>query len=364
MIIGVDCSRALVSERTGTENYSYSVIKEMLRLPEAKKHKFVLYVRPNVIIPDFLKLKWVTVREIPYKFLFTQLGLARELYKEEVDVLWIPAHTLPILRPKGLKTVVTIHGLEYKWLPEYKNLLQRWYLPLSTKYAARSADRVISVSHFTKGQLVAEFGILPGKIKVIHEGFTRYTGERLSAKKVLGKYGIGGRYILFVGSLQPRKNIASLIAAFGELPGDTQLVISGNQGWMDGDIYQALGKSPCPERIIFTGRVSDQELAELYRGASLYVQPSITEGFGLPILEAMGWGIPVVSSDGGALPEVVGEAGIVVPLGPLFSDRLVRAMERALMKSTAQRLVKRGLVRVRKFTWKKVAKETLSMLVS
>ncbi len=172
MIIGIDASRAFLSHKTGTENYSYHLINHLLRLPEARKHQFILFTRPNPLLPSELSgYKHVSIKVINWKYLWTQIGLAWETWKNPVlDVLWIPAHTLPLLRNPNVKTVVTVHGLEYQWLREYKNYLQRWYLPLSTFYAVKSADRLIAVSHFTASQLIKELHTDLKKITVIQEG--------------------------------------------------------------------------------------------------------------------------------------------------------------------------------------------------
>jgi len=284
--------------------------------------------------------------------------------KQYLDVLWIPAHTLPVLRRPKLATVVTIHGLEYQWLPEYKNLLQRWYLPLSTKYAASRATRLIAVSKFTKNQLVKQLYTNLKKIKVVHEGvdIRRSVSQHVSVS--VGN----GKYILFVGSLQPRKNLPALVEAFSLLEGkysDYCLVIAGGRGWMTEEIYQAPARYGVEERVVFTGRVSDRELARLYQGASLYVQPSLTEGFGLPILEAMELGVPVVSSDGGALTEVVGEAGIVVPLAKArFPMRLATEIAKVLDDTKLRaRMVRAGKKRVSELTWQVAAVKTLQVLL-
>jgi glycosyltransferase involved in cell wall biosynthesis len=373
MIIGIDCSRAFVSERTGTENYSYHLITQLLQLPEAKSHTFVLFTRPNALIPDSLQQNNVVIRPIKFRYLWTQLGLAwATWHAPKLDILWVPAHTLPLWRMPGIKTVVTIHGLEYQWLPEYKNLLQRWYLPLSTYYAARSADALIAVSTFTKNQLTKEIHTNANKITVIQEGVeteSRFNQPtKAQASSVLEKYDLADqRYILFVGTVQPRKNLEALIEAFTrvgkEFP-DLKLVIAGGVGWMAEAVLSAPTHNRIPEKVIFTGRVSDLELAALYGHAQLYVQPSLTEGFGLPVLEAMRWGVPVITSNGGALPETVGSAGLVVQLGNNFVSNLSRAMTQ-LMRDVSQRnaLSAAGKKRVGTLSWRRAAKETLQVLL-
>jgi glycosyltransferase involved in cell wall biosynthesis len=157
-------------------------------------HTFVLFISPNTQVPAELGgFTNVIVKVIPFRHLWTQVGLAWETWKHPpLDVLWIPAHTLPVLRKPGIKTVVTIHGLEYQWLPEYKNLLQRWYLPLSTFYAAKSADTLIAVSQFTAQQLQKELHTSSKKIKVIHEGVRLSSRAATPAglREVMAKFGL------------------------------------------------------------------------------------------------------------------------------------------------------------------------------
>jgi glycosyltransferase involved in cell wall biosynthesis len=305
-------------------------------------------------------------------YLWTQAGLASATWTHTLDVLWIPAHTLPVLRKPGLKTVVTIHGLEYTWLPEYKNLLQRWYLPLSTYYAARHATKLIAVSQFTRHQLLEETGIESSHIDVVYEGVESVSANRRignSEKNLSHRWGIeDNKYILFVGTLQPRKNLPALIEAFSRAAGtlsDKKLVIAGGKGWQTADIFEAVTRYNCTDRVIFTGRVSDDDVRELYRSALLYVQPSLQEGFGLPLLEAMKADIPVISSDGGALPEVLGKAGILVPLGNDFVAKLAEAITTlATNAGTRAELIRNGRRRVSELTWEQTARATLESILS
>lgn len=377
MIIGIDASRAFGKLRTGTENYSYYLIREMLRLPASRDHHFVLFVRDNPTIPTWLQGSNVEVVSIPWKYLWTQGGLAIETWRRRLDVLWIPAHTVPVFCNPQVATVVTIHGLEYKWLAAYNNLLQRWYLPLSTFYAARHADRLIAVSESTKGELVKETGIDPKRITVIYEGVE--TGEfddkqeqrraQGSVRGIWQQYQLEKqKYILFVGTLQPRKNLPALIKAFRYLDaelGHYKLVMAGGKGWQTQEIFRTVVEEGMQARVVFLGRVSEEELMSLYRGARVYVQPSVTEGFGLPVIEAMRNRVPVIASNGGALGEVVGEAGIVVKMGPSFVKDLASAINRVAVRSKLrEQLIRAGEKRAKLWTWKKAAEKTLKVLQS
>jgi glycosyltransferase involved in cell wall biosynthesis len=301
----------------------------------------------------------IQLQKINFRFLWTQVGLAYKTWTDKLDVLWIPAHTLPILRKPGIKTVVTIHGIEYEWLPAYENWLQRWYLPLSTQYAVMSASRIIAVSKFTKDQLIERLGADPKKILVVHEGINYNDTVRQS--KILEVYGLKkGGFGLFVGTIQPRKNIQRLIEAFAMTNDQcpmSKLVICGKLGWGYAEVINLAKK----HGVIITGYVTDENRNTLLKNAMFYVQSSITEGFGLPVLEAMSAGIPVISSNGGALPEVVGDAGLLFdPLDPLdILDKLDQIISNPKLRKL---LITKGFFRAKQFSWEKAARETYKIL--
>jgi glycosyltransferase involved in cell wall biosynthesis len=308
---------------------------------------------------------------------------------DKLDVLWVPAHTLPLLRQpswlrkgKPLKTVVTIHGIEYEWLPAYENWLQRWYLPLSTQYAVRNAQRIIAVSEFTKRQIIERLGADSKKIEVVYEGVSFKDTPCKSLQGVsfletfLEKWGLRpGRYLLFVGTVQPRKNLERLIEAYSNLtpspspnlgeggPGGVgeavKLVIAGKLGWG----YERVVELAKQHGVMLTGYISDADRYTLLQNALVYVQPSITEGFGLPVLEAMAAGVPVVSSRGGALAEVVGKAGIL--FDPLDVEEIGHSLSLVIHSHSLQKeLIEKGRERVRKFSWENAAKKTYRILTS
>ncbi len=382
MRIGIDASRGFVNEPTGTERYSYELITRILALPEAREHEWILYAR-NLSVNSFqlafknCQMPNVKLVNISLPRLWTQVGLAYRTWVDRLDVLWVPAHTLPLLRQpswlrKGrlLKTVVTIHGIEYEWLPAYENRLQRWYLPLSTQYAVRSAQKIIAVSEFTKKQLVERLGADAGKIEVVYEGAgSNPKPETLNTKLILSKYNLQEKkYLLFVGTVQPRKNLERFIVAYaglrapirqaqGKQDSGLKLVIAGKLGWN----YERVVELAKKHGVIITGYITEAERYILLQNAVVYVQPSITEGFGLPVLEAMKVGVPVASSNGGALAEVVGGAGV------LFDPYNVSDMSLKLSlvihsHSLQKELIEKGRKRVKEFGWEKAAKMTYNIL--
>ncbi len=397
MVIGVDASRAFVGERTGTEVYTFELLRAILMLPEAEKNEWVLYVRaPKSQIPNHksqiisksqilnLKLTFVLV-QLPY--LWTQAGLAYRTWIDKLDCLWIPAHTLPILRRPGLKTVVTIHGLEYEYLPGYYGEWAKWHLTWSTEYAVRHATRLIAVSEFTKQQLVERLGADPKKISVVREGVSfarpglaKLTGGILGEHELVPK-----QYILFVGTVQPRKNLVRLVEAFARLQAtNLKLVIAGKLGWMYEEILAAPRKFGVEDRVKFIGYTNDMDKNTLLQNALLYTQSSLTEGFGLPVIEAMAAGAAVVSSGAGALTEIIrisniksqkskmqnkeqkllGEnAGLI--FDPLSVEDIHDKLEMAINSpGLREEMAKRGLARAMEFSWAKAARETLNVLTN
>ncbi len=357
MRIGIDASRAFVENPTGTERYSYEIITRILKLPEAKKHTWILYVKSKVQDSRFKVQSNVQIKEISMKYLWTQVGLAWRTWTDNLDVLWVPAHTLPVLRRPGMRTVVTIHGIEYEWLPAYENWLQRWYLPLSTQYAVKSATKIVAVSKFTKKQLVERLGADADKIEVVHEGVSLY--QTINKHKLVRK-----KYIMCVGTIQPRKNLVRLIEAFSRLKNkDLKLVIVGKWGWMYEDVMAAPEKFRVKGRVIFTGYTNEKEKGVLLAESLVYVQPSVTEGFGLPVLEAMVAGVPVVSSNGGALSEVVGEAGLL--FDPYDINDMAKQLSVAISNNSLRLvLMKRGYERIKEFSWDLAAERTYNTLIS
>jgi glycosyltransferase involved in cell wall biosynthesis len=180
-------------------------------------------------------------------------------------------------------------------------------------------------------------------------------------RQIRHKYGLEKDYILFVGTVQPRKNLVRLIEAFAKLDSNQQLVIAGKLGWMYDEILAAPKKLNVSNRVRLVGRVEDPDMAAIYKGASLFILPSLMEGFGLPILEAMNFGVPVITSDRGALPEVAGKAALVV--NPESSQQMAEAMNLVLTnQELKQGLIEAGYRRISQFSWAKAARETLAIL--
>ena len=366
MLIGIDASRAAVAQRTGTENYSLNLIRHLVALDQKNSYRLYLNRPP----PRELRIANCELRVMPFPRLWTHVRLSREMMRRPPDVLFVPAHVLPIVHPRA--SVVTVHDLGYLYFPHAHRPLDRLYLDLSTRHNACAAAHLISDSQATKRDLVERYGVDPAKIAVVYPGYDaaafRPVRDEAAIEAVRARYGIAGEYILSVGTLQPRKNLVRLIEAFAicDLQSaicNLQLVITGKRGWLYEEIFTKVYQLGLEDEVIFTGYVAGSDLPALLSGASLFVMPSLYEGFGLPVLEAMACGVPVVCSNVSSLPEVAGEAAILVD--PLDVGGMAAAMEQVLSDEELRaKLSARGFERARRFLWENCARETLAVLES
>ena len=364
MLIGIDASRAARRKRTGTERYSFELIRHLVALDQ--KNRYRLYFDR----PPFCELRIANceLRVMPFPRLWTHVRLSWEMMHRPPDVLFVPAHVLPIVHPP--RSVVTIHDLGYLYFPRTYRALDRLYLDLSTRYNARAAVHIIADSQATKRDLMERYGVDPAKITVVYPGYDEEAFQpvrgREAIEAVKARYSIAGDYILFVGTIQPRKNLVRLMEAFSLLKrqaADLQLVIAGKKGWLYEAIFRRVEELGLEGQVVFTGYVAEEDLPALFSGARLFVFPSLYEGFGLPVLEAMACGVPVVCSNASSLSEVAGDAALL--FDPLDVEGMAAAMERVLGDERLRaELVERGLKRAREFSWERCARETLAVLES
>lgn len=367
MIIGFDGSRAFESESTGTENYSWQILKNLISIDT--ENKYYVYVREGYNKRDFDFPPSVKIMPIKLPRLWTQLGLATRTFNDPLDVLFVPAHTLPLIRKPDLPTVMVVHDLGAEYLPAMHQIKQQLYLNFITHHQLKTATHLIAVSEATKKDLIAKIKIPASKISVVYEAYEEKKKNEAKIDKTLCKFGLEDKpYFLFVGTIQPRKNLIRLIEAFSlfliesqDKARDCQLVIAGKPGWDYDEILSLPEKLGIKQRIKFVGRVDDSELADLYKGAVALTYPSLFEGFGLPILEAYDNGCPVITSTTSSMPEVAGKGAILVD--PTSVNAIMTAMN-SLFHDKEQRrsLIKLGQEQLTHFSWKKAAQETLEVL--
>ncbi|MFH2136616.1 MAG: glycosyltransferase family 1 protein [Patescibacteria group bacterium] len=370
MTIGIDASRANKTEKTGTEWYSYHLIQEFKKISDPKD-QFILYSREKLRdelgeLPPNWQSRVLNWRP---KKLWTQVRLSWEMWQRPPEMLFIPAHTIPLIRPK--KVVTTCHDVAFLRLPKVYDWPALKYHKFAVKNALHHATKIIAVSEFTKSELVEFFKISPERIAVVPNGYDseRYKiiEDRGAVAKVLEKYKIVEPYILYIGRLELKKNVPGLIQAFKILkknyPQPLKLVLVGQPGFGYEKVTQAIAESDLQNDIITPGWVAREDLPCLMNGAAAFVFPSLYEGFGIPILEAMASGTPVVASGIPALREVAGDGAYF--FDPYEPENIAEGIMRVLTDEHLRKDLKiRGLDRARQFSWERCARETWKVLES
>ena len=375
MIIGIDASRALRAQRTGTERYALEIIRHLLALPAAIDHHWRLYVDQESQATFFgvsSETRHVEVVLLPRQRLWTHRALAREVRRRPPDLLFVPAHVVPFLPARFWSrallppTVVTVHDLGYHTFPEAHSRFQRLYLPLSTRWSAWAAQAVIAVSTATAEDLQRWYGTPLEKITVIHEAGAQPTtvDPTRQVAAVRANYHLPSRYGLFVGTLQPRKNLGRLLAAYAQLRRRNAiqwpLVLAGAPGHQAATLHAQAEALQIADDLRFLGYVDDENVEALYCGAHLFLFPSLFEGFGLPVLEAQSHGVPVMCANNSSLPEIAGDAALLVD--PTDVDALADAMMRLSEdEALRQQLIAAGHENVKRFSWEKAARETFAV---
>ncbi|MDP3957598.1 MAG: glycosyltransferase family 1 protein [bacterium] len=392
MTIGIDASRAFLKRRTGIEESAYQTIKHLrsvipetdtvvlyvrkklvissvipaqagiqsggFRIPlwipgqarDDKKKKFLFFVVPEI---DFELPKNWRVRGIWAPRFWTQIGLSLEMLFNSPDVLFIPAHTAPLIHPK--KTIVTIHGLEYEFCQDGYSFLERLYMRLSIRFSCWVAEMVICVSENTKRDVMRLYGVPADKIVVIPEGYDRIKNQESRIKNECRS-----PYLLFIGRLEERKNVVRITEAFEILKKkyavSHKLVLVGKSGYGYKRIVTSILNSQFSIHIKELGYVTEEEKWELLKNADVFLFPTLYEGFGIPVLEAQSVGVPVVASNNSSLPEVAGEGAIYV--NPQSAESIAEGIYRVLEdKGLRDGIIKKGLQNVERFSWQKCAKE-------
>lgn len=279
---------------------------------------------------------------------------------DDVDVFHIGEFQLPAPGPTAPPFVATVHDLTTLTHPGHHTMLNRAVHRRRLRWIRRHAARVIAVSGSTARDLETRAGIGVDRLTVVHEARGHHLAPPDDPEAVLRRYGVARQYVLTVGTLEPRKNHVRLVHAFERLDrDDAALVVVGASGWRSRPIMRAIEASPARERIRVLGPVPATDLAALYTRATAFAYPSLYEGFGLPVLEAMAAGVPVLTSDRSSLPEVAGDAAVLVDPGSVESIRagLTRLLDEPGLR---ERLAAAGTARERAFTWERTARETLA----
>ena len=358
-IIGIDASRLSVSERTGTETYTAQLLRHLPLHLAGETVRLYLNSRE---LPTEADHPFETVR-MPFPRLWTHARLSWEMVRRPPTMLFVPSHVVPLVHPPS---VVTIHDLGYLHEPSSHPPATRRHLHLSTRWSVHAARRVIAISAATKNDLVHAYHVPETKIRVVYHGvgseFQPASMEAVAEMKA--RLGLPPRYVLAVGTVQPRKNLGRLTGAMravreAGLP--HRLVIAGKRGWLAEIVDRDVNASGIAPLVHWAGYVASTDLPALYTGADAFCFPSLFEGFGLPALEAMACRLPTLVSDRGALPEVVGEAALIV--NPTDERALGAALVQILTDDALRRrLSMEGPARAARFSWDRTAAQTLGIL--
>ena len=351
----------------GNESYAINLIEALAQIDSV--NDYTIYITTNEA-RDRFSGRWANFKvrsTLPHTPLIRiPLTLSAELRKNPVDVLHVQ-FTAPPFCP--CPVVVSIHDLSFEHLPQTFNRRSRTQLRLTVRHSARRAARILSLSEHTRCDIIETYGIDPQRVSTIPLAAPEYFGpinDYRELQRVRHNYGIDGDYILSVGSIQPRKNLARLIRAYATLRGSfsadklPKLVLVGKCAWLYDETLRTLEETGVKDLVVLTGYVPQDDLPALYSGAVCFVYPSYFEGFGLPPLEAMKCGAPVIVGDRTSLPEVVADAGLTVD--PFDVEAIAGAIARLINDSALRReLSLKGQERARTFSWQDTARKTLAV---
>lgn len=359
MKIAIDIREAVRPKRTGKGWYAFQMIKHLLEMN--KGNSYILYT--DLPFADFEKYKNVRVKFFPPSALHWHMKVLQDVKKERPDIYFAPSSFIvPALAPKWLKVVITVHDLVAWLFPMRHNMKATFIERLTLPYALKRGAYVTTVSENTKKDLIQIFKTKDEKIEVIpcaaSEAFAPFSAQEI--QKFREEKNLPEKYILAVGTLEPRKNMKTLIKCMSQIPAEISLYIIGGKGWQYEEIFDEVKKYGLENRIKFLGYVDEKELPLYYNAAACFVFPSLYEGFGIPPLEAMQCGCPVVCSNTSSLPEVVGESALLV--NPLSSHDMSKAIHSILSDvKLATNLREKGLMQAKKFSWEKSAESLQEM---
>lgn len=367
MIIGIDGNEANIKNRVGVNQYAAELLCALEKLPEAKKHELTIYLseKPLGHLPKVRGGWQYRVLEGKGFWILRKLTPHLWLRQTRPDVFFAPSHYAPLLPPMPL--VISIMDLGYLRFPDQFTKYDLYQLRYWGQISARQAKKIIAISETTKKDILKNYPWTQNKVEVTHLGYDRkryrFPVPFSQVKKTIKKYKIEGDFILYLGTLKPSKNIEGLLNAFAQIENKTiKLVIAGKKGWLYESVFQKVGQLDINKRVIFTDFVPENDKPALYAGAKALVSPSLWEGFGMHILEAMACGTPVIASYVGSIPEVIENAGILV--NPDDPKDIALGINRVVSSSKNQynELVQGSLVQAKKFSWEKTAKQTLRIL--
>ena len=370
MKIGID-AQPLLSRSAGVTSYTRGILEGVTRQDKKNQYDLMLFQpffkKLNPIFKKSGNFKYRLEGLFPYKVFYKLhkwgVKIPLEIFFGKHDLWFFP--NFVVYPHRAGKSVVVVHDLAFEKVPQY---VQDQNVRFLKKFVPRSlskADHIVVTSEFTKADVVKTYGIPEDKIAVVYPGvdlekFRPSGSARIN--QIKEKYGITKPYILYLGTLEPRKNVPSVIKAYAGLKNkkDYQLVLAGKRSWQDRDIFEKVREFRIGDSVVFPGYISDEDRPDLLSAAEVFVYPSFFEGFGMPVIEAQACGTPVIASNATSLPEVGGNAAVYVD--PDDADGLTRSLEE-LLSSPPRRdnLAKMGLANVRRFSWEDSARKIVDV---
>ncbi len=370
MKIAIDV-RTVLPNRSGVGNYVLNLVQNLRQVDPEPIYYFLaqkknLFLLGNLAREQNPLLTIFSHENHPLSDFWEYFILPIRLKMMGINVFHGPASLIPF-RKDHCGLVVTIHDLVAFLFPETIPLKYGAYMRYLLRQAVKKADKIIAVSHHTKKDLIRILKVPSEKIVVIHEApspiFFPYNKEEAQAR-LKQQYGITKKFIYHLGNIEPRKNLIVLLESFTrvcqDLGNEYQLVVSGQKGWLTRSLSHFLKNYPAQDQVLFTGYVPMEHIPMFMNSAELFVFPSLYEGFGLPVLEAMSCGTPVISSDRSSIPEIVGSAGILVNPTDIqeLADRIVGLLRNPEEK---MRLSQLGKEQSARFSWYEAARKTLDV---
>ncbi|MEO0088397.1 MAG: glycosyltransferase family 1 protein [candidate division WOR-3 bacterium] len=363
MRIGIDGS-IFRFPKAGIARYLKNVLINLINL--SPQDLFLLYSPTEIILPkEIANINLRIGKNFTKKLgsFWFQLEGEKFFFQDKINIFWGQNHILPFKLAKRIPTLVTVHDLSFYYFP-HTLPFRSWLIVRSLFWKTiRYVTHIITPSNFVKRSLIS-FGISPSKITAIPEGVDkifRPLDKQLAKTKIKEKYQIEKDFILSVGTIEPRKNYPLLIKAFENFQKDFLLVIIGQKGWKNQRIFQMVKKLNLENKIIFLFSIDDEDLCYFYNAATLFIYPSLYEGFGLPVLEALNCGVPTITSFSSSLPEVGGDA--VLYFNPYDEKDLANQIKKLLSSHSLQKeLREKGLIRAKLFSFKKTAQQILDLM--
>ena len=359
LTIGIDASRAVKKIRTGPENYSYEIIRSILELKSDHQYRLYAPYRPSDFFPKGPNIDW---QILPATRLWSQFSLAMEVKNRPPDVLFVPSHVVPLM--SHLPTVVMIHDLAFKYFPQSYSAFDCRYQNFSTGVSVAKAGRIIVPSLATKADLVKFYPSAQLKIAVIPHGYDKELFQPANRRDSSPQ---NVPFILYVGRIEEKKNLRLLLDAFITISREKKkinLVLAGHNGYGFELIQSKIRELPkdIRNRIFQPGHLPRYDMIRYLQHAAIFAFPSLYEGFGLSVLEALACGLPVVCSDNSSLPEVTGEAAILLP--PTNPLAWASAFKRILdQPDLASSLRASATKQAEHFSWPQAAEKTLDEII-